>query len=132
LCILYLPLNWRGPVQHLEGMHGEGHEQQGRAPQWLQKLDPNDVPQNPEQLQEHLVLPLGNVFSMWGDDSEVVYPLIQCSWRCWGMNDNRRMQRMMRDGLCIRARGSLLLKCGCIGLLFGIPILPLTSQCCQY
>jgi hypothetical protein len=75
----YLPLNWRGLVQRLKAMLGEDCELQGRAPQWLQEPDPNDMLQNPEQLQEHLVLPLGNAFPTCGDSSEGVALLIQFS-----------------------------------------------------
>jgi hypothetical protein len=44
------------------------------------------------------------------------------------MTDNGHVQHVVRDGVCLRVRGILLLKCGCIGLLFGVLILPLTDQ----
>ena len=60
-------------------MLGEGHEQQGHTPQWLQEPDPNGMTQNLEQLQEHLVLPLSDVFFMQGDNLEGMDLLIRFS-----------------------------------------------------
>src|SRR5437588_618109 len=72
---------WRRGEGHgcLKGVLGEDCELQGRAPQWLQEPDPNDMPQNLEQLQEHLVLPLSNVFPPRDDGSEGVALLIRFS-----------------------------------------------------